>query len=301
MASLTVVQQWIGADPPAFVDRAMCRNFEWAHRHGYEFQFHRLESATNASWAASWERVPLMLDLLRRGRTVLWLDTDLQVIDHQHSWEHVLSSCDAAPDIAMLTDRSAVAHFQGRGGKWCCRQKCVCWINCGLLFVRPTSWAIDVLESMLSGCERYFLERQWDQDCLQLRLSERGALPSQEALQRALATASAGASYPAVTSRSADGRGSVCLLAHGAVAPSLPPPRASTSTLLSTEHNVSALLNRRLAAALRGGTHHKILPWSVHALQAGCKRGEGEACSKERIALPLAQADRALYADNRCA
>ena len=144
----------------------MCRNLEWAQRHGYEFQFHRDAHATNASWAASWERVPLMLDLLRRGRTVLWLDTDLQVIDHQHSWEHVLSS-----------------------------------------------------------------------------------------------------------------------------------------SLLSTEHNVSALLNRRLAAALRGGssTHHKILPWSVHALQAGCKRGEGEACSKERIALPLAQADRAMYRDNRCA
>jgi hypothetical protein len=156
---------------------------------------------------------------------------------------------------------------------------------------------------MLSGCERYFLERQWDQDCLQLRLSERGALPSQEALQRALATAATGASYPAATSRSTDGRGSVCLLAHGAVAPSLPPPRASTSTLLSTEHNVSALLNRRLAAALRGGStaHHKILPWSVHALQAGCKRGEGDACSKERIALPLAQADHAVYGDNRCA
>ena len=110
MGSLTVVQQWIGADPPAFVDRAMCRNFEWAHRHGYEFQFHRLESATNASWAASWERVPLMLDLLRRGRTVLWLDTDLQIIDQRQSWENVLSSCDTAPDLAMLTDRAAVAH-----------------------------------------------------------------------------------------------------------------------------------------------------------------------------------------------
>ena len=243
-----------------------------------------------------------MLDLLRRGRTVLWLDTDLQVIDHQHSWEHVLSSCGTAPDLAMLTDRSAVAHFLGKGGRWCALGKGVCWINCGLLYVRPTPWAIEVLESMLSaGCERYFLERQWDQDCLQLRLSERGALPSQEALQRALVTAAAGASYPAVTSRSADGRGSVCLLAHGAVAPSLPPPGASTSTLLSTDHNVSALLNRRLAAALRGGTHHKVLPWSVHALQAGCKRGEGEACFKERIALPLAQADRAVYGDDRCA
>ena len=82
----------------------MCRNLEWAQRHGYEFQFHRDAHATNASWAASWERVPLMLDLLRRGRTVLWLDTDLQVIDHQQSWENVLSSCDAAPDIAAVAE-----------------------------------------------------------------------------------------------------------------------------------------------------------------------------------------------------
>ena len=103
MSTLTVVQQWIGVDPPAFVHRATCRNREWARRHGYDFSFHRLASATNASWAASWERVPLMLDLLRRGKTVLWLDTDLQVIDHQYSWENVLSSCDAVPDLAMLT------------------------------------------------------------------------------------------------------------------------------------------------------------------------------------------------------
>ena len=124
MPSLTVLQQWIGGDPPEFAARATCRNFEWAQRHRYTYEFHLLERATNASWAASWERIPLMLDLLRRGRSVLWLDTDLQVIDHQHSWEHVLSSCDAPPDLAMLTDRAAVAHFLGKGGRWCCGQRC---------------------------------------------------------------------------------------------------------------------------------------------------------------------------------
>ena len=90
MGSLAVVQQWIGADPPAFVELSMCRNLEWAQRHGYEFQFHRDAHATNASWSASWERVPLMLDLLRRGRTVLWVDTDLQVIDPPRTIESIL-------------------------------------------------------------------------------------------------------------------------------------------------------------------------------------------------------------------
>ena len=45
MGLLAVVQQWIGADPLAFVELSMCRNLEWAQRHGYEFQFHRDASA----------------------------------------------------------------------------------------------------------------------------------------------------------------------------------------------------------------------------------------------------------------
>ena len=144
---------------------------------------------------------------------------------------------------------------------------------------------------MLSGCERYFLELQWDQDCLQLRLSERGALPSREALRRALATAAAGASYPAVTSRSTDGRGSVCLLRRRGR--SVAPAAACVDKHPPVDrHNVSALLAGgsllRSAAARTTRFCH-----GACALQAGCKRGEGEACSR-RIALPLAQADRAL-------
>ena len=328
-ASTTIVQLWTDAlsrQPPAWMRRALCANERYAALHGYEYMRSTgLPSVSGRNWSAAWERVPLLIDMLKsnEGRkkpwngTIAWFDADLQVLDTENDIGQLLSQCGPRAALVALTDVSTVAYMAGKGGRWCCRGSCVCWLNTGFLALRgvpdmdePGSWAIALLRRMMASpqCQPYYSARQWDQDCLQSMLLEAGEMPTEEDIRRVLTLERNGTHGRATDFRkpraAVSRSGRVCLLPHALVAPPLPAPRAKTATssaLLSHDRGSQKQLNKLIANALRwppptsGLTRMKLpIPFGLHATQTGCSRRSAE-CSKASLMAPLLRAEATIY------
>src|SRR5690348_12463405 len=70
----------IGTGPHERLLRLAARSFRpYAERHGYELHLHT--DVVDASRPAPWSKVPILRELLDRHDTVVWLDSDLVVVD----------------------------------------------------------------------------------------------------------------------------------------------------------------------------------------------------------------------------
>jgi hypothetical protein len=70
----------IGTGPHRQLLRLAARSFRpFAERHGYDLHLHT--SVADPSRPAPWSKIPILRGLLDRYETVLWLDSDLVVVD----------------------------------------------------------------------------------------------------------------------------------------------------------------------------------------------------------------------------
>lgn len=70
----------LGAGPHERLLRIASRSFRpFAERHGYDLHLHT--DAVETTRPAPWSKVPILQDLLTRYETVVWLDSDLMVVD----------------------------------------------------------------------------------------------------------------------------------------------------------------------------------------------------------------------------
>lgn len=122
----------------------------------------------------------------------------------------------------LTTDSNLAINLRPRGPSVnaCCRDKCTCVINTGLLIVRNARFTKQLLEEMTTlpnpRCQPFFTERQWEQDCMQAMLNASAELPSLFSLKQLLSKQ--------VPSAALSPNGHVCLLSHAAFMPPLPVP-----------------------------------------------------------------------------
>jgi hypothetical protein len=70
----------LGAGPHEKLLRLASRSFgPFARRHGYDLHLHT--EATEPSRPAPWSKIPILRELLERYETVVWLDSDLVIVD----------------------------------------------------------------------------------------------------------------------------------------------------------------------------------------------------------------------------
>jgi len=70
----------IGTGPHRWLLRLAARSFgPFAERHGYDLHLHT--TVVDPSRPAPWSKIPILRGLLDRYETVLWLDSDLVIVD----------------------------------------------------------------------------------------------------------------------------------------------------------------------------------------------------------------------------
>jgi hypothetical protein len=70
----------IGTGPHRRLLRIAARSFRpFADRHGYDLHLHT--HAVDTTRPAPWSKIPILRDLLRRYDTVVWLDSDVVIVD----------------------------------------------------------------------------------------------------------------------------------------------------------------------------------------------------------------------------
>jgi hypothetical protein len=122
----------IGTGPHERLLKLAARSFRpYAKRHGYELQLHT--EVVDASRPAPWSKVKILRDLLERHETVVWLDSDLVILDPRAD-----IAADAPPDRFL----ALVEHRIGGA----------CFPNTGVMVLRPEA--------------RAFLDEVWAQEDL---------------------------------------------------------------------------------------------------------------------------------------
>ena len=168
---------------PQRIEELLSMNQKYAQEHGYTYD---LRSSFHPSLVSgfhpAWLRIAYIADLLKSGvQLIAYLDTDVQVINHSMALQQVWDgACRGQADLLVLTD----ARLQ-IGGKHptqkhnCCQGKCACFINTGFMLVRNTAWSREFFNGVLGDdkCNTFHLKRQWDQDCMQLRLRATNNFP----------------------------------------------------------------------------------------------------------------------------
>jgi hypothetical protein len=122
----------IGTGPHERLLRLAARSFRpYAKRHGYELHLHT--EVVDSSRPAPWSKVRILRDLLDRHDTVVWLDSDLVVLDPRTD-----IAADVPPDrfLALVEHRIGSARFP----------------NTGVMVLRPDA--------------RAFLDEVWEQEDL---------------------------------------------------------------------------------------------------------------------------------------
>ncbi len=70
----------LGIGPHERLLKLAARSFRpFADRHGYDLHLHT--EAVDGTRPAPWSKIPILLDLLERYERVLWLDSDLVIVD----------------------------------------------------------------------------------------------------------------------------------------------------------------------------------------------------------------------------
>jgi len=101
----------IGTGPHERLLRLAERSFRpYAKRHGYELHLHT--EVVDASRPAPWSKVRILRDLLDRHQVVVWLDSDLVILDPRAD-----IAADVPPDrfLALVEHRIGAARFPNTG------------------------------------------------------------------------------------------------------------------------------------------------------------------------------------------
>jgi PAS domain-containing protein len=122
----------IGTGPHERLLKLAARSFRpYAKRHGYEL--HLRTEVIDASRPAPWSKVRILRDLLDRHDTVVWLDSDLMILDPRAD---IAADVPADRFLALVEHRIGAARFP----------------NSGVMVLRPDA--------------RAFLDEVWAQDDL---------------------------------------------------------------------------------------------------------------------------------------
>lgn len=294
--TVVVLQVRMGSALTGDTALALCQHSQYAARHGYSYQLCSGTQPPLEDTAPAWVRLPVMGMLLQRPEVswVLYMDADLQVVDHRHGIGRLLRRCGRRAELIITSDSELIERERGATkGSACCSAEaeatghppCTCLVNSGLLLFRNSPWVRAFVARMLSSprCEPYRNQRQWDQDCLQLSLLEAGLMPSLSTLRRALSSPAAPAAL--------DASGRVCVLPQAWAAAPMPCPREMREAFASGGRAVpqdyaltreaGQALFRRAALALDLGRARRLprdspairqLPFALHALAHRCCR-----------------------------
>jgi hypothetical protein len=101
----------IGTGPHERLLKLAARSFRpYAERHGYELHLHT--EIVDASRPAPWSKVPILRDLLDRHELVVWLDSDLVVLDPRAD---IAADAPADRFLALVEHRIGSARFPNTG------------------------------------------------------------------------------------------------------------------------------------------------------------------------------------------
>ena len=92
--------------------RLAARSFRpFARRHGYDLQLHT--EVVDPSRPAPWSKVPIVHDLLGRYEKVVWLDSDLMIVDPREDLPD--------PDLMALVEHTTKTGRMPNSGVWVLR------------------------------------------------------------------------------------------------------------------------------------------------------------------------------------
>ena len=254
---------------------ALCRNRQYAATQGYDYQLQTQWTNMKRRTAASWQKVPLLLDALQRARAagtgrdglLAYMDADMQIVNPRMSLAELVRPCGTRAELIVATDWNAlrapkdysiplnasheaysVLRPRSLPPKRCCRKKCHCLINGGFIVMRPKQWAEQLLTNLTNStmCDVYSERRHLEQDCLLALLKMRKEMPRHHEILEANAE-----------HRPAIGRGGrVCVLPIESVPP-MPQhfevftrPGLVSSLLLPPDAVVPRAVRRRLPLAV---------------------------------------------------
>ena len=101
----------IGTGPHERLLKLAARSFRpYAERHGYELHLHT--EVVDSSRPAPWSKVPILRGLLDRHDTVVWLDSDLVILDPR---EDIAAAVPPDRFLALVEHRIGAARFPNTG------------------------------------------------------------------------------------------------------------------------------------------------------------------------------------------